>query len=102
MKTTTYWVVIRCPACGRLTRGNAIQRALDARQRDFFDDMQGMPVSSGGYRKIVNKPFPLWPNANKIAREIREPVADLLEQLGRRLRDAAYEAEDAARRMRYL
>lgn len=101
MAIKMYWFVLRCPVCGRLARGNAVQRALRQRDRGFFDDLALMPVKSDGYQKIRNEKLELWPNLRGLIRELREPAAELLDDLARRLGNVAYEAREAARRLRY-
>jgi hypothetical protein len=103
---TVYWLVHRCPICGRRVRASHELRHWSERPRPDETDAEMMVTTSRGRGRLANERATLW-TALATVREhgegglLRGKVAEYYRLLDRRLQAAARAAQDAAYRARY-
>ena len=102
-----YWIVIRCPCCGRRTRASSLLREWAERAADaVFADAEMMITKSTGPGTLTNLRSPLWTSLRassdtRIRLAVAERVGEFFRGMEARMNDVARVSREAARRARW-
>ncbi len=102
-----YWIVIRCPCCGRRTRASSLLRQwAQGTPEVAFTDAEMMITKSAGPGTLTNLRSPLWtalkaPSDARTRSVLADRVGEFFRQMEARMGEMARVSREAARRARW-